>query len=164
MTNSKTLFYKLLDSPTKKAILIGLLSFLGLMDASYLAAKHYTGTIPPCAIVKGCEAVTTSQYAVINLPIIDIGISVALLGAIYYLIVLIISIAIIETKSDWLKKFLSKFSILGLLASIWFISLQLFVIKALCLYCLVSAFSSTAIFITAIFLRKDAGLAKPLSM
>lgn len=149
MTNSKTLFYKLLDSPTKKAILIGLLSFLGLIDASYLAAKHYSGTIPPCAIVKGCEVVTTSQYATVG------GISVALLGAIYYLVVLIISIAIIETKSDRLKKFLSGFSILGLLASIWFISLQLFVIKALCLYCLVSAFSSTAIFITAFFLRKD---------
>ena len=149
MTNSKTLFYKLLDSPTKKAILIGLFSFFGLIDASYLAAKHYSGTIPPCAIVKGCEAVTTSQYATVG------GISVALLGAIYYLVVLIISIVIIDTKNDWLKKFLAKFSILGLLASIWFISLQLFVIKALCLYCLVSAFSSTAIFVTVIFLKKD---------
>lgn len=155
MTNSKTLFYKLLDSPTKKAILIGLLSFLGLIDASYLAAKHYTGTIPPCAIVKGCEAVTTSQYATIGLPAVEGGVSVALLGAIYYLIVLIISIIIIDTKSNRLKKFLAGFSILGLLASIWFISLQLFVIKALCLYCLVSAFSSTSIFITAFFLRKD---------
>lgn len=153
--NSKTLFYKLLGNPTKKAILIGLISFLGLIDASYLATKHYSGTIPPCAIVKGCEVVTTSQYAVISLPAVEGGVSVALLGAIYYLVVLIISIAIIETKSDWLKKFLARFSIIGLLASIWFISLQLFVIKALCLYCLVSAFSSTAIFITAFFLRKD---------
>lgn len=150
MTNSKTPFYKLLDSPTKKAILIGLFSFVGLIDASYLAAKHYTGTIPPCTIVKGCEAVTTSQYATIG------GVSVALIGAIYYLIVLIISVAIIESRNDRLKKFLTRFSIIGLLASIWFIYLQLFVIKALCLYCLVSAFSSTAIFITALFLKKNA--------
>lgn len=157
MTNSKTLLNKLLGSPTKKAILIGLLSFLGLIDASYLAAKHYSGTIPPCAIVKGCEAVTTSQYATVGLPAVEGEISVALLGAIYYLVVLVISIAIIDTKSDRLKKFLTGFSILGLLASIWFISLQLFVIKALCLYCLVSAFSSIAIFITAIFLKKDVG-------
>ena len=149
MMNLKMPLNKLLGSPTKKALLIGLFSFLGLIDASYLAAKHYTGTIPPCAIVKGCEAVTTSQYATVG------GISVALLGAIYYLIVLIISVAIIDTDNNFLKKFLSRFSILGLLASIWFISLQLFVIKALCLYCLVSAFSSTAIFITAIFLRKN---------
>ena len=141
--NSKTLFYKLLGSPTKKAIIIGLLSFLGLVDASYLAAKHYSGTIPPCAIIKGCEAVTTSQYATIG------GISVALLGAIYYLIVLIISIAIIDTGNNFLKKFLSRFSIIGLLASLWFISLQVFVLKALCLYCLVSAFSSISIFILA---------------
>src|SRR3989344_1559205 len=66
MTNSKTLLSKLLGSPTKKAILAGLFSFLGLVDASYLAAKHYTGTIPPCAIVKGCEVVTTSQYAAVG--------------------------------------------------------------------------------------------------
>lgn len=155
MTNSKTPLNKLLVSPAKKAVLVGLFSFLGLIDASYLAAKHYTGTIPPCAIVKGCEAVTTSQYATIGLPAVEGGISVALLGAIYYLAVLIISIAIIDTGSAGLKKFLAKFSLLGLLASIWFISLQLFVIKALCLYCLVSAFSSTAIFITAFFLKKD---------
>src|SRR3989338_4991444 len=118
MTNSKMLLNKLLDSPTKKTILIGLFSFLGLIDASYLAAKHYAGTIPPCAIVKGCEAVTTSQYATIG------GVSVALLGAIYYLAVLVISIAIIDTKNDRLKKFLAGFSVIGLLASIWFISLQ----------------------------------------
>lgn len=158
MTNLKTPFYKLLSSPIKKALFIGLLSFLGLIDASYLAVKHYSGTIPTCAIVKGCEAVTTSQYAAIG------GVSVALLGAIYYLIVLITSILIIDTKSDWLKKFLAGFSVIGLLASIWFISLQLFVLKALCLYCLVSAFSSTAIFITAFFLKKNAELAKSLSV
>ena len=157
MMNSKTILDKLLNSPTKKAIPIGLFSFLGLIDASYLATKHYTGTIPPCAIIKGCEVVTTSQYATIGLPAVEGGISVALLGAIYYLIVLIISIAIIDTKSDRLKKFLARFSVIGLLASIWFISLQLFVIKALCLYCLASAFSSTAIFITAFFLKKDIG-------
>ena len=157
MTNSKKLLRKLLDSPTKKAILIGLFSFLGLMDASYLAAKHYTGTIPVGAMVKGCEAFTTSQYATIGLPAVEGGISVALLGVIYYLAVLIISIAIIDTKSDRLKKFLAGFSVIGLMASIWFISLQLFVIKALCLYCLASAFSSTAIFITAFFLKKDIG-------
>lgn len=149
MTNSKTLLSKLLGSPTKKAFPIGLLSFLGLMDASYLAAKHYSGTIPPCAIVKGCEAVTTSQYATISLPAVEGGVSVALLGAIYYLIVLIISIIIIDTGNNSLKKFLAGFSILGLLASIWFISLQLFVIKALCLYCLVSAFSSVSIWVLA---------------
>ena len=97
MMNSKTLLNKLLGSPTKKALLIyRFLSYF--IDASYLATKHYSGTIPPCAIVKGREAVTTSQYAVVG------GVSVALLGAIYYLVVLIISIAIIETRKASLKK------------------------------------------------------------
>ena len=145
----KTLLNKLLGSPTKKAIAIGIFSFIGLMDASYLAVKHYTGTIPPCAIVKGCEAVTTSQYATVG------GVSVALFGAIYYLIVLITSIALIDTGNNFLKKFLAGFSIIGLIASIWFVSLQVFVINALCLYCITSATSSVAIFALAFFLNRE---------
>ena len=124
-------------------------SFVGLLDASYLAVKHYTGTIPPCAITKGCETVTTSQYATMG------GVSVALFGAIYYLIILITSIALIDTGNNFLKKFLSKFSIIGLVASVWFVSLQLFVIKALCLYCIASATSSVAIFTVAFFLNRQ---------
>ena len=149
MMISKTLLNKPLVSPTKKAIALGIFSFVGLLDASYLAVKHYTGTIPPCAIAKGCETVTTSQYATIG------GVSVALFGAIYYLIILITSIALIDTGNNFLKKFLSKFSIIGLIASIWFVSLQLFVIKALCLYCIASATSSVAIFTIAFFLNRQ---------
>ena len=148
MMISKTLLNKPLVSPTKKAIALGIFSFVGLLDASYLAVKHYTGTIPPCAIAKGCETVTTSQYATMG------GVSVALFGAIYYLIILITSIALIDTGNNFLKKFLSKFSIIGLIASIWFVSLQLFVIKALCLYCIASATSSVAIFTIAFFLNR----------
>ena len=148
MMISKTLLNKLLGNQTKKAVAVGIFSFVGLLDASYLAIKHYSGTIPPCAIAKGCETVTTSQYATMG------GVSVALFGAIYYLIILITSIALIDTGNNFLKKFLSKFSIIGLIASIWFVSLQLFVIKALCLYCIASATSSVAIFTVAFFLNR----------
>lgn len=146
---SKMLLNKLLNSPIKKAVAIGIFSFVGFIDASYLAIKHYTGTIPPCTIVKGCEAVTTSQYATIG------GVSVALFGAIYYLIVLVTAIAIIDTGNASLKKFLSLFSVIGLIASIWFVSLQVFIINALCLYCIASATSSFAIFTLAFFLNRQ---------
>ena len=136
-------------APKLLLLAIAAVALIGFSDATYLAAKFYQGVPPPCSLLEGCEVVTTSQYATVG------GISVALLGAIYYLAVLVISIAIIDTKNDRLKKFLAGFSVIGLLASIWFISLQLFVLKALCLYCLVSAFSSTAIFLTAFFLKKD---------
>lgn len=148
MKTLKTLLNNLLGSPTKKSIAIGIFSFMGLLDASYLATKHYTGTIPPCAIIKGCEAVTTSQYATIG------GVSVALFGAIYYLVILITSVVLIDTNNNFLKKFLSLFSIIGLVASFWFISLQVFVINALCLYCMASATSSFAIFTIAFFLKR----------
>jgi uncharacterized membrane protein len=67
-----------------KWIIFGLIvvSFLGFLDATYLAAKHYLGAPIACSIFEGCEKVTTSQYAaVFNIP-------VALLGALYYLLFL----------------------------------------------------------------------------
>ena len=54
-------------------------------------AKHYSGTIPPCSIIKGCEAVTTQPIHDCRLARRVREISVALLGASYYLVILIIS-------------------------------------------------------------------------
>lgn len=127
--------------PIKRTIALIVIGFLGLMDSSYLAAKYYSGTVPPCSLLKGCDIVTTSKYAAIG------GVSVALLGAIYYLIILIFSIAFLDSKKYRLASFLSKFSIMGVLASAWFLYLQIFTIRALCLYCLFSAATSTAIFV-----------------
>ena len=38
-------------------------SIVGFTDASYLAAKYYSGSAVECAILAGCAQVTTSQYA-----------------------------------------------------------------------------------------------------
>jgi len=137
----------------KTTIAIAVLSFLGLLDSSYLAAKHYSGEIPPCAILQGCDIVTTSQYAEVG------GVSVALLGVIYYLIVFISSIALLDSRKDSLAKLLSRFVIIGFLASLWLIFLQVFIIKAFCLYCLFSAFTSVSIFVIGMFFL----LKKPLA-
>ncbi|MSU75405.1 MAG: vitamin K epoxide reductase family protein [Candidatus Magasanikbacteria bacterium] len=120
------------------------LALLGFLDASYLTLQHYRGVVPPCAIVSGCEQVTTSQYSLI------FGIPVALLGALYYLTILILSIAHLDTKRDTLLKYAAYFTACGLLASLWFIFLQAFVIKAWCIYCLGSATTSILLFIAGI--------------
>ena len=125
-----------------------IISFLGLADASYLAAKYYSGAIPPC-LISGCEAVTTSKYASIG------GISVALMGAIYYLIILGASIAYFDLRKKWMISFLSKFSIIGLSASLWFIFVQAFLLKAFCLYCIFSAITSISIFALFFLAKKN---------
>ena len=88
------------------------------------------------------------------------GVPVALLGAVYYLTVLFGAVSYLDTGR---KKILERFAwltVLGVLASVYFVFLQVAVIKAICLYCIISAATSTAIFVTVlpIFRVKDNGV------
>lgn len=116
------------------------LSFLGFSDATYLTAKHYLGTPVTCILFQGCEQVTTSPYSVVY------GVPVALLGALYYAAVLILTVAYLDSKRIGMLKLAAAITPAGFLASLWFVYLQLFVIKAICFYCMLSAMTSTALF------------------
>lgn len=113
---------------------------IGLFDATYLTSAHYAGFAVTCSILGGCEKVTTSQYATIS------GVPVALLGALYYLAVLLLVLGYWETKKVILARSIAVLTGLGFLFSLWFLYLQVYVIKALCLYCLTSAAASTILF------------------
>ena len=119
------------------------LAVIGFTDATYLAVEHYMGVVPPCTILKGCDTVTTSQYSTIA------GISVALFGSLYYLGLICLSIYILTSKKFKLIRYLGHWTWLGLLAAIYFTSLQVFVIRAYCIYCLTSALISLIVFIAA---------------
>ena len=66
----------------KKYVLLLLFSLFGFFDALYLSYEHYTNQLPPCALgaVFDCGHVLRSEYAVI------LGIPLAVIGVIYYLI------------------------------------------------------------------------------
>lgn len=115
-------------------------SLLGFLDATFLAVEHYRGAVPPCSIVQGCERVTTSQYAVV------FGVPVALLGSMYYLTVLALAVLWFDRRRDGFLRFAAYLTVAGLVASAWLVYLQLGVIRAVCLYCMVSAATSTALF------------------
>lgn len=129
-------------------------SLIGFLDATYLTIKHFQGEPPVCGILKGCEIVATSKYAII------LGIPVALIGAIYYFTVLVSAIIYLDTKRKIFIKFAILLSLMGFLASLWFLYLQIFVIKQLCIYCLISAGTSTILAATGtaiiLLLRKSA--------
>ncbi|MBI4281010.1 vitamin K epoxide reductase family protein [Candidatus Uhrbacteria bacterium] len=116
-------------------------SFLGFLDASYLTATHYLGNEIACSILKGCETVTTSSYATWG------PIPVALLGAIYYLTVLVLLIAHWDTGRQFPAKLAAYLTVGGFLFSLWFVYLQIWVIGAICIYCMASAISSSLLFI-----------------
>lgn len=112
------------------------LALIGFADASYLAVEHWRGAIPPCT-VGGCEQVLSSVYATIA------GIPVAALGAGYYfalaMLFLLIAIEGKEKLLPWVYRILS----IGLVATAYFVGLQFFVLKAICVYCMGSAITTT---------------------
>jgi len=139
-----------MQSSTRSWILglILVVALVGLADASYLTLEHYRGEVPPCSLTEGCETVTTSKYSEI------LGVPVALLGALFYLAVLFSVFFIVTEKKFNLVCWLAYLSWVGLLAAVYFTAIQAFVLRAYCQYCLVSAGSSTVIFILAQYLSK----------
>lgn len=122
-----------------------IVSLAGFADASYLTSKHYQHETPTCSVIEGCEEVTTSKYSTV------LGVPVALGGAVYYLMLFLGTMRYYEKRNDFFAQVVPYFTVLGLLASIWFVYLQLAVIKAICLYCMGSAISSTLLFILGLF-------------
>lgn len=119
------------------------LSVLGFADSTYLAISRYLDGPPLCFIVTGCDAVLGSAYASIA------GIPVAHLGVFYYLSLFFLFAAYLDLQKENILLFASRFALLGFLATMWFLYLQSFVIRAWCIYCLVSAFSSISVFLVS---------------
>lgn len=123
-------------------------ALVGFIDASYLTIKHYTGGPIPCSILNGCETVISSIYAKI------LGIPVSLFGAAYYLTLLVLLLLYLDIRKFLLVRVFGYLTLGGLLFSIWLVSAQVFLIKSLCLYCLVSAATSTVLFVLGRFMLK----------
>ncbi|MEK7450762.1 MAG: vitamin K epoxide reductase family protein [Patescibacteria group bacterium] len=126
-------------------ILVLALSFLGFIDAAYLSILHYKNAIPPCSIAQGCEIILTSRFASFaNIPI-------SLIGSAYYLAVIALSLIFIETKRDFIFRLLFIIIVLGAIFALGLILVQIFILKAICQYCLVSDFISLILFGIVIF-------------
>ena len=129
-------------------IVLVTVAIIGFADSVYLTIEHFQNRIPPCTI-GGCETVLTSKYAEF------FGIPVSLLGSIYYFLLALFSLLFIDFKKEILLKIPFVFLFFGVLASIWFSYLQIFVIKAFCPYCAVSAIISLTVFLMTFFLLRE---------
>ncbi|OGK11255.1 dihydroorotate dehydrogenase (quinone) [Candidatus Roizmanbacteria bacterium RIFCSPHIGHO2_01_FULL_37_16] len=136
----------------KILFLILFLSLIGVVDSGYLTYEHYAKTIPPCStnIFVDCGKVLNSPYSLF------FGIPLALIGLIYYSILFFIVLYSLFTNKKIFKYFIVTLSTVGAFASIYFMYLQLVIVRSICLYCTFSALISFIIFALAmIFLRKE---------
>ena len=106
------------------------LAALGALISAYLTWTHFAGLTPVCTgSGEGCETVQSSRYASL------LGIPVALLGLIAYSGIIISAVLWRET-GIYLGFMIS---LVGTLFSAYLTYLEIFVIGALCQWCLASA-------------------------
>ena len=122
-------------------LFISLLSFLGFVVSTYLTIVHYKNIIPPCSITQGCEKVLTSKFATIG------SIPISLFGSIFFVLILVICILILQKNQKRLRKILFFLSTLGIIAGAILFYVQWMILKAFCQYCL-----SVEIIILGIFI------------
>ena len=133
-------------------MLAALVALAGMFVALYLTLYKlgYIGTLV-CA-VGSCETVQTSKWATF------LGFPVGAWGVAYYLAVFLIataglSAALAERRG--VSQLLVGMTGVGVLFSLWLTYLELFVIHAICQWCVLSAILATTLFvITVLDLRE----------
>jgi uncharacterized membrane protein len=111
------------------------LTLLGLLDAAYLAETAMTGKELACDIngLEGCNAVAQSPYSHL------FGLPLGVYGVAFYGLFLILAGLALARPARALERALALLSAIGVVASAYFLYVQLALIKAVCLYCLASA-------------------------
>ena len=111
-------------------VALGVLAAVGLIIGAYLTWTHFLGVAPVCISGSGgCETVQSSRYATI------FGVPVSTLGVVAYA-GLLLSAALRGEVGVYLGLLIS---LVGSLFSVYLTYLEVFVIHALCQWCLASA-------------------------
>jgi uncharacterized membrane protein len=113
-------------------LLAALLSLVGLADALYLTINHLTGQSARCTVTGGCGEVLGSIYSTVG------GVPVAAIGALAYFTVFSLATLVLYGYRR-ARPLLTAVVGLMLLATLWLLSVQAFILHKYCEYCLLSA-------------------------
>ena len=133
-------------SPFAWVIAFFIIALVGFADAVYLTASHYIGALPTCTIVAGCDEVALSEYSTIG------PVPVALFGVLFYTVMLVASVIWLDVRNSFLFCYLPYITVPAFLFSMWLVYLMIFVIEAICIYCFVSAGTTTLLMLLSIYL------------
>jgi uncharacterized membrane protein len=122
-----------------------IVALAGLVVAGYLTWVHFDDPALVCVTGGGCETVQESAYAEIA------GVPVAALGLVAYVIVL----GLVAWDTPDARLGAAMLAVVGLLFSMYLLALQLFVIDAVCAWCLANdvVIAPLLAFLTALRLR-----------
>jgi uncharacterized membrane protein len=125
---------------------------IGLTVALYDSYAIYNGQLLWCPPpIDGCNEVAASPYARI------LGLPVGYYGVVYYLYMFgLAALLAYDPTSPGLRNGAVFYASLGVLFSLYFMSLQLGYIRAFCIYCLVSALMTALLAVAAFAHLKSA--------
>jgi len=133
------------------------LAMLGLLTSFYLVKNHYTpateGALCDFGEAVSCSAVNTSIYSVF------LSIPVALLGALWFLVLLYLVNSIKKThgsKLEDLTNFLFVWNVVGIISVAYFIWAE-YMLKAICPFCTVVHVITLVTLVLSYRLYKDQG-------
>jgi uncharacterized membrane protein len=136
------------SSPATRLVpcLMILFALIGLADAFYDSHAIFAGQrlwCPPP--IDGCNIVAASPYArVFDLPL-------GYLGVVYYLFMLVLAgLLAYDPLSRGLRLGTALHATVGVLASAVFVYIQLTLIHAFCIYCMISAVLTVLLLVTAL--------------
>lgn len=131
------------DGRPARAILLAVIAGLGLAVSAYLTWTKLTGAIPPCLPGGGCATVEASVYSAVA------GIPVALFGVAYSGLTL--ALGLVWWRQGDRRALLLAYGLglAGVLVEAFLVYLELFVIRAVCVWCVVYGLTVVAGFVVA---------------
>jgi len=127
--------------------LMRLLALAGIGVSSYLAWTHLTNHSVACGQSQGCDTVQQSVYSEVG------GIPIALFGLLAYVALLVLMLMrgrVSESLDGYIPLAIFGISLVGVLYSAYLTYLELYVIYAICRWCVTSAVIITAIFLLSL--------------
>jgi uncharacterized membrane protein len=122
------------------------LTLIGIAAALYVAKGNYTGQPLWCPIIDGCNVVVNSPYSRV------FGVPMSYFGFIYYLYMFALAARLaFEPLSNSLRFRAVLYAGVGAASSLYFMYLQLSFIRAVCIYCLISAVTTFFLLFAAIW-------------
>jgi len=129
---------------TNRLLLI--FAIIGLIVSLYLSYSTLSGIPVKCSLLSGCQIVEQSSYSRV------FGIPVAVFGVLFYLTLIIGVFMRVDKKyQSLITKYMLYITTLGFLFSVYLTYLELYVIHAICMYCVISAIASTSLFFISMY-------------
>jgi uncharacterized membrane protein len=142
-----------------KRMIVATLALAGIFVALYLFLYKIGVVGNLSCSIGSCETVNLSRWSIF------LGAPVAAWGVGFYVVMFALSLASLQDRyaaSTGMSKLLAFASGGGFVFSVWLTYLELFVIRAICQWCLISAIIVTTMFVFVMLdLREQSGLSEP---